>query len=98
MATELGTGNPPSLIRLKDGRLCLTYGRRAPPFGIRARLSNDGGHTWGTEVILRADGGGPDVGYPRTVQRRDGNLVTVYYIHTEPKGDRFIAATIWKPG
>jgi hypothetical protein len=94
-APNLGEGNPPSMIRLQDGRVCLTYGHRAPPFGIRARLSKDGGRTWGYEIILRGDGGGRDVGYPRTVQRPDGMIVTVYYFHDRPKGDRYIAATIW---
>ena len=36
-------GNPPTLTLLSDGRLCLTYGYRKPPFGMRARLSGDGG-------------------------------------------------------
>lgn len=96
-APDLGTGNPPSMIQLKDGRVCLTYGHRAPPFGIRARLSNDGGRTWQPEIILRDDGGGTDVGYPQTVQRPDGKIVTVYYFHDQPGGDRYIAATIWSP-
>ena len=69
---DLGEGNPASLIRLKDGRLCLTYGHRARPFSIRARLSRDGGRTWEPEIILRGDGGGRDLGYPRSVQRPDG--------------------------
>ena len=55
-APDLGTGNPASMIRLADGRVCLTYGRRAVPYSIRARLSADGGRRWGEEVILR-DGG-----------------------------------------
>ena len=42
-------------------------------------------------------GGGRDIGYPRTVQRPDGKIVTVYYFHDQPKGDRHIAATIWEP-
>ncbi len=92
-----GEGNPPSLIRLADGRLCLTYGHRAPPFGIRARLSDDGGRTWGRTIALRNDGGGRDVGYPRSVQRPDGRVVTVYYFHRAPRGDRGIEATIWSP-
>jgi len=96
-APELGTGNPPSMIRLKDGRVCLTYGHRAPPFGVRARLSRDAGRTWEPEIILRDDGGGTDIGYPRTVQRPDGKIVTVYYFHDQPRGDRYIAATIWSP-
>ena len=97
-APDLGTGNAPSMIMLDDGRLCLTYGHRAPPFGIRARLSEDGGRTWQPEIVLRDDGGGTDVGYPRSCQREsDGKVVTVYYYHTEPVGDRSIVATIWQP-
>lgn len=94
---HLKIGNPPSLIRLRDGRLCLTYGYRAAPSGIRAKLSRDGGRTWQKEIILRDDGGGRDVGYPRTVERPDGKIVTVYYFHDQPVGDRYIAATIWDP-
>jgi predicted neuraminidase len=97
-APDLGEGNPASLIRLADGRLCLTYGYRAPPFGIRARLSGDGGRTWAEEVVLRGDGGGRDLGYPRSAQRTDGRVVTVYYFHDQPNSDRYIAATIWDPG
>ncbi|NOS68959.1 MAG: exo-alpha-sialidase [Verrucomicrobia bacterium] len=97
-APDLGTGNAPSMIRLKDGRVCLTYGHRAPPFGMRARLSKDGGRNWELEIMLRNDGGGTDIGYPRTVQRLDGKIVTIYYFHDQPKGDRYIAATIWDAG
>jgi hypothetical protein len=96
-APNLGEGNPASMLRLADGRVCLTYGYRAKPFGIRARLSNDKGHTWSKEIILRDDGGGRDLGYPRSVQRSDGKVVTIYYYHDQPKGDRYIGATIWDP-
>jgi hypothetical protein len=94
---DLGEGNPPSMNRLADGRLCLTYGYRAEPFGIRGRLSPDGGRTWGREFTIRGDGGGRDIGYPRSVQRTDGKVVTIYYFHDAPLGDRYIAATIWDP-
>lgn len=94
---DTGEGNPPSLIRLRDGRLYLTYGYRAAPYGMRARLSSDEGRTWQPEVVLRGDGGGRDLGYPRSVQRADGRVVVVYYFHDEPKSDRYIAATIWDP-
>jgi hypothetical protein len=94
---DTGEGNPPSLIRLKDGRLCLTYGYRAAPFGIRARLSSDGGRNWSRQITLRDDGGGRDIGYPRSVQRSDGKIVTVYYFHDRPTSERYIAATIWEP-
>jgi hypothetical protein len=96
-APDLWEGNPASLTRLADGRVCLTFGRRAPPYGIYARLSRDGGRSWGEEVTLRGDGGGRDLGYPRSAQRQDGKVVTVYYFQDEPRGDRYIAATIWDP-
>ena len=96
-APDLGEGNPPSMISLADGRVCLTYGYRAAPFGVRARISADGGRTWQDEIVLRNHGGGRDVGYPRSVQRSDGKVVTVYYNHDTPLGDRYIAATIWTP-
>ncbi|APW60693.1 sialidase family protein [Paludisphaera borealis] len=94
---DTGEGNPPALLRLPDGRLCLLSGRRVAPFGIRARLSNDQGKTWGPAIVLRDDGGGNDVGYPRAVVRKDGAVVVVYYFHDRPDSDRYLAATIWKP-
>ena len=97
-APDVGEGNPPCLIKLRDGRLCLTYGYRAEPFGIHARLSHDNGHTWSAPFVLRDDGASRDIGYPRTVQRPDGKLVTVYYIHDPMDVDRKIVATIWDPG
>ncbi|MBN1401717.1 MAG: exo-alpha-sialidase [Anaerolineae bacterium] len=90
-------GNPPCLIRLGDGRLCLTYGYRAAPYGIRARLSADGGRSWAEELVLRDDGGSHDLGYPRTVQRPGGTIVTAYYFNDAPGGEGYIAATLWRP-
>ncbi|MGB9718604.1 MAG: sialidase family protein [Thermoproteota archaeon] len=40
-------GAPAALQTLKDGRLLCTYGYRVPPYGVRARISGDGGETWG---------------------------------------------------
>ncbi len=90
-------GNPPTLTMLHDGRLCLTYGYRAEPFGMRAKLSSDSGATWGDEIVLRDDGGNHDIGYPRTVQRPDGMMVTVYYFNDKADGERYLAATLWQP-
>jgi hypothetical protein len=96
---DTGEGNPPHLLQLADGRLCLTYGVRAAPYRICAKLSGDGGRTWGREIALRRDGGGRDLGYARSVQRPDGKVVTVYYFWDEKTGsERYIAATIWDPG
>jgi hypothetical protein len=95
---DTGEGNPPSLVRLPGGRLCLTYGRRRPPFGIFARLSDDAGKTWGDAVVLRDDGGANDVGYVRSVVRPDGAVVAVYYYNDRSSPARYLAATVWRPG
>jgi hypothetical protein len=92
---EGNNGNPPSLARMKDGRLCAVYGYRGTPFGMRARLSDNEGLTWGEEIILRSDGRTWDLGYPRMVQRPDGKLVTIYYHTTAENPEQHIAATIW---
>ena len=95
---DAGVGNPPAMIRLEDGRICLIYGYRGEPYSIRATLSGDGGRTWSDEVVLRADGSSRDIGYVRAVQRPDGKVVAVYYFSDEATGpERYIAATIWDP-
>lgn len=94
-STGGSNGNPSSMIKLRDGRLVLTYGYRSAPYGIRARISTDQGREWGPEITLRADGGTWDLGYPKTVQRADGKIVTIYYFNDEKEGERYIAATIW---
>jgi hypothetical protein len=96
-ASEIGD-NPASMILLKDGRVVITYGYRRKPYGIRARLSENGGKSWGEEIVLRADGGNEDLGYPRTLLRPDGKLVTVYYYNLHTDTERFIGATMWDPG
>ena len=92
------SGTPPSLIKLRDGRLAITYGHRSPPFEMRARLSSDGGKTWAKDILLRGGAGAWDIGYPRTVQRADGMVVTAYYWASEPQKERTVEATIWDPG
>ena len=90
-------GNPPTLTQLMDGRICLTYGFRDAPYRICAKLSSDAGETWSDEIVLRDNGGDHDIGYPRTVQRSDGTVITIYYFNEEPDGERFIEATLWNP-
>jgi hypothetical protein len=94
---DLGEGNPPCLIKLADGRLCLTYGNRAEPYSICAKLSNDNGISWSAPIVLRNDGDGRDIGYVRSVQRPDGKVVTIYYFQDKEHPERFIGCTIWNP-
>jgi hypothetical protein len=98
-APDTGEGNPPSLVRLRDGRLCLTYGHRAPPYPVVARLSADLGKTWTEPFTVRGDGDSHDTGYPRTFVRPDGRVVTVYAFHgpSTPNATT-IDATVWEPG
>ena len=95
---DTGEGNPPSLLILADGRLCLTTGIRNKPYRMQARMSSDQGKTWTEPFVLRDDGGAADVGYPRSIIRPDGNIVSVYYYNDRSSPDRYIAATIWNPG
>jgi len=72
-------GLPSHLMRLRDGRLLMSYGHRRPPFGNQARLSADDGRSWGPAITLSGDGANGDLGYPSTVECGDGTLVTVWY-------------------
>ena len=97
-------GAPCHLLLLNDGRVLGVYGYRSKPFGIRARVSEDGGETWGPEIVLRDDGGCWDLGYPRSCQLDNGDIFTAYYfndrddpIDAEGKGGvRYIASTRWR--
>ncbi|MHC4192922.1 MAG: hypothetical protein ACYSP9_01960 [Planctomycetota bacterium] len=80
---------------MRDRRLCVTYGYRAFPYGTRATIRADNSRTWGSELILRADGRNWDLHYSRTIQRPDGKLVTIYYHSTDEQPEQHIAATIW---
>jgi hypothetical protein len=89
-------GLPSHLLRLRDGRLLMTYGHRRPPFGNQARLSSDAGRTWSDPMILSGDGMGGDLGYPSTVQLDRGELVTVWYeLMKAPVGKAVLRQATW---
>ena len=48
--------------------------------------------------LVSSGGGGRDMGYPRTLERPDGKVVTVYYFQPGDSPYRRIIATIWDPG
>jgi hypothetical protein len=74
--------HPPDLLRLRSGEILLTFGQRNKPYGVQAMVSSDEGRTWGhgNRYLLAWDGDHRDLGYPVTVERADGKLVTIYYI------------------
>jgi len=90
-------GNPPAMVRLSDERLCVAYGYREYPYGIRMKVSKDNGKTWGKECVIRADGATWDLGYCRMVINADGKLVIIYYFTTEEKYEQHIAVSIIDP-
>ena len=72
-------GLPSHLLRLRDGRLLMTYGHRRAPLGNQARLSADEGRSWSEPMIVSGDGTSTDLGYPSTVELADGTLLSVWY-------------------
>lgn len=91
-------GKPPHLLRLKDGRIVVTYGYRHAPYGQRACISEDGGNTWDykNEVVLRADGPNHDLGYPATVECVDDTLLSAYYQRQAPEEKPCLMTTRWQ--
>ena len=95
--TGLRNGNPPSIFRLKNGRIGVVYGYRGVPYSIRARVSDDNGKTWSREILLRDGARNWDIGYTRTVVRPDQKVVTLYYFTREKPFENHIVSAIWDP-
>jgi hypothetical protein len=91
-------GLPSHLLRLQDNRLLMTYGHRRPPYGNQARVSEDGGRTWSEPMILSGDGLGGDLGYPSTVQLKDGSLLSVWYEAMKGYRGAVLRQARWKLG
>jgi len=91
-------GKPPHLLRLRDGRLLVTYGYRHEPYGQRACISTDGGERWDYdhEIILRDDAPNGDLGYPASVELDDGTIITVYYQQDRSGEKTCLMATHWR--
>lgn len=86
-------GSPPHFMLHSSGALVLSYACRNGNCGIRARISRDGGATFGDEIKLTENAPSPDLGYPATIEKKDGSLLTVYY----EKEERFavIKQIVW---
>ena len=88
-------GYPPHILKMHDGTLVMTYGYRKAPFGERAAISRDGGKTW-SEPIMLADALNGDLGYPSSVELKDGSILTFYYQEFEPGSPTAIFSTHWR--
>lgn len=88
-------GFPAHLQIITGNRLIMSYSYRLAPFGIRARISEDSGKTWGEEIVLSDDGASWDLGYPSTVEMADGSLFTLWY-EKPLEGDAQLRYLNWK--
>jgi hypothetical protein len=88
-------GHPHYALRLPDNRVLLIYGYRHAPFGIRARVLDAECTNFATapEIVLRADGGSGDLGYPWATMLSDDRALVVYYFN-QNNGPRHIAGTV----
>lgn len=88
------------LALLSDGRILLTYGNRVKTgeqLGVLAKWSQDGGLTW-SEPLRIAHTSTSDCGYPSTIQRADGKLVTAWYAAASAYHARYhMGVALWDP-
>jgi hypothetical protein len=88
--------HPGHIVRLKDGRLLLSYGNRVEPKGVDVRLSADEGQTW-SDPLRVADFQG-DGGYPSSVQLPDGQVLTAFYAQRTADHPRYhLGVVLWEP-
>lgn len=85
------------LTRLDDSRLLLSYGVRVDGRrGVCAKLSSDGGRTWGHPLRLAHTVDGGDCGYPSSVQLPGGAIVTAWYSKETPDYVGYhMGVTVW---
>jgi sialidase-1 len=89
-------GLPSHLLKLRDGRLVMTYGHRRAPLGNQARISTDQGRTWSEPIIISGDGASGDLGYPSTVQLGDETLLTVWYESMKGSPNAVLRQAKWR--
>lgn len=89
-------GLPSFLLRLRSGRILMSYGHRRQPFGNQARYSDDEGVTWSDPVVISGDGSGGDLGYPSTVELDDGSLITVWYERMKNQQHAVLRQAHWR--
>ncbi len=93
---------PADLVELPDGRIVLCHGQRNYPMGVHAIVSSDGGATFNLRDRLSLSwfANNRDTGYPSSILRKDGKIVTLYYQMDDPANHPQSAkcrALIWEP-
>ena len=78
---EKTEGAPSHMLIHSSGRVICTYSHRTAPYGIHVIFSNDNCQTWSEAQVLYQDNLSSDIGYPTTVELKDGSLITAFYVH-----------------
>ena len=89
-------GSTPHFLLHSSGALIMVYQRRrVDPQGQYARISRDGGKTWGKDFLVSPVAPDWDHGYPSSVELENGDIYTVYY--QKCQGDHYpsLLGTRW---
>jgi len=102
-------GYPADFTLLRDGRMLCTYGYRRDPMGVRGCISNDGIH-WdaANEFVIREGGTAPiaaepgwywHIGYPTSIQLKNGTIFTVDHQWTDKEPFvQYVVGVLWELG
>ena len=95
-------GHPAHVIRLADGRLMTTYGRRSGEnggSGVYVAFSSDNGRTWDRELKVSCNAYNVyNFGYPATAELGDGKFLTVCYQQVADNAMPCLMAVCWRFG
>ncbi len=89
-------GAPMHIMRHSSGVLIGSYSyRKHPDESIKVMFSYDNGKTWDKDNVIVTNGVMWDMGYPSTVELKDGSLLTVYYGHESEDTPAVIMQQKW---
>ena len=88
-------GFPSHLLRLRDGRIVMSYGYRRGSMGNQARISKDEGKSWSEPITLSDNADNYDLGYTTTVELADGELLSVWYEKMAGSSKAILRQTRW---
>ncbi len=89
--------HPAHLLKLKDGKILVVFGKRWGRKAVIGRMSNDEGRSWGPRFEIIGLGW-EDSSYPQSVQLKDGTIVTSYYSGKNMYNHTYYMGVVrWKP-